>query len=284
MRNFGFYFKKGTALTKMALKGKGVFTKLVLGLYLILSFFGKMFLFLRPIFLIADNNLAMMIVEAHDFEVNKLFEGVNSKKRYSSLLLGCLFTEGLVIAAVVIFTLPFIVWALIPTFYNYLVQPTVFISISAIFVVAIGIMLALVYSPMGFVAVKGKGLSAGDIMFLSKEGSKSIRSKVFFINFINYLVVTLVLGIFVLMAFLFIIFMRDDMGEVLLGANFLVMFVFLAMMFVDIFLLSFFKVSNLVSLYSLYFDSVETKHIVVSTRGATKEAYIPLFADDQEGE
>ena len=87
MKKFGFYFRKGYVLAKMAMKGKSLFTKLLLGLYLILSFFGKIIFFLRPIFLIADSNLAMMIVEGHDFELEKLFEGVNSKKRYSSRLL-----------------------------------------------------------------------------------------------------------------------------------------------------------------------------------------------------
>ena len=57
MKKFGFYFKKGFVLVKMAMKGKSFFTKLLLGLYLILSFLGKMLFFLRPIFLIADNNL-----------------------------------------------------------------------------------------------------------------------------------------------------------------------------------------------------------------------------------
>lgn len=284
MRNFGFYFKKGYALTKMALKGKGVFTKLILGLYLILSFFGKMFLFLRPIFLIADNNLAMMVVEAHDFEVNKLFEGINNKKRYSSLLLSNLYLEGILLAASIVFTAPFLIWSFMPAFYNPMISPYIFVSILSVVVLVIGIMITLIYSPMGFVTAKGKNLSAGDIMLLSKEGSKGTKGKVFFTNFLNYLFITLIIGAFVLAVYLVVLFLRDAGGVPLIADNFIILVILIGLIFVNIFGLLSIRMSNLVSLYSIYYDSVETKHIVVSTRGATKEAYVPLFSDDREDE
>ena len=110
MKKFGFYLRKGFVLAGRATKGKSFFTKLLLGLYLILSFFGKMIFFLRPLFLIADNNLAMMIVEGQDFEFNKLLEGANSKKRYSSLLLSCILVDGLALIAALILVGPFGIW------------------------------------------------------------------------------------------------------------------------------------------------------------------------------
>ena len=283
MRNFSFYFKKGSALTKMALKGKGVFTKLALGLYLILSFFGKMFLFLRPIFLIADSNLAMMIVEAHDFEINKLFEGINSRKRYTSLLLGNLYIEGIMLISSVVFVAPFAIWQAIPLFYNQMVPPAIFAILGGVVVMVISIMLALAYAPMGFVATKGKGLSAGDVLYLSNQGSKGIKGKVFWTNFLNYFIITLVTAAFFLSAYLFILFLRDG-NQAMVIVNFIVLFILIGFIFVDIFLLSRVRLRNLISLYALFFDSVETKHIVVTTRGATPESFVPLFADDKEEE
>ena len=268
----------------MALKGKGVFTKLALGLYLILSFFGKMFLFLRPIFLIADNNLAMMIVEAHDFEINKLFEGVNYRKRYSSLLLSNLFIEGIMLASAIAFLSPFVIWSVLPTaFYNKIIPPSVFIILVSVVVVVISIMLTLLYSPMGFVACKGKGLSSGDILFLSKEGSKGIKGKVFWLNFLTYLFLGLIFAGFVIVCYLIIYFLREGNQPTIL-ANIFVALILIGFIFLDVFGLIGLRLRLLVSLYSLYYDSVETKHIVVSTRGASQEAYIPLFTDDKEEE
>ena len=266
----------------MSLKGKGVFTKLILGLYLILSFFGKMFLFLRPVFLIADNNLAMMVVEAHDFEVNKLFEGINNKKRYTSLLLANLYIEGILLIAAVAFLAPYLIWSLIPAFYNPNIPPMIFVIVASVVVVVIGIMLALTYSPIGFVTTKGKNLSAGDVMLLSKEGSKGIKGKVFATNFLIYLFIILIFAAFFLVVYLLVLFLRDESGQVLIFVNFVVMLILAGFIFLNIFVLISLRLSRLVSLYSIYFDSVETKHIVTSTRGAKQEAFVPLFSDDKE--
>lgn len=268
----------------MSLKGKGVFTKLILGLYLILSFIGKMFFFLRPIFLIADNNLAMMVVEAHDFEVNKLFEGINNKRRYTSLLLANLFIEGIMLISVVAFVVPFLVWFLMPAFYNPNIPPYVFMIVGGIVVFVIAIMLSLIYAPMGFVTAKGKGLSAGDVLLLSKEGSKGIKGKIFWTDFLNELFVTLITVAFIAVIYLLVLFLRDEHGVVLLPVNFAIMAVLIVYIFFNIFILLKFRMSKLVSMYSIYFDSVETKHLVTTTRGATQEAFVPLFTDDREDE
>ena len=142
MKKFNFYFKKGFVLAKMALKGKSLFTKLLLGLYLILSFFGKFFLFTRPVFLIADNNLAMMIVEGHDFKIEKIFEGINRKKRYSSVLLSCLFVEGIALAATLLLVVPFVVLCFTyPPLYNPNLSPIIFVVIFGIAALVLAIAL-----------------------------------------------------------------------------------------------------------------------------------------------
>ena len=178
MKKFGFYLKKGFVLAGRAMKGKSFFTKLLLGLYLILSFFGKMIFFLRPIFLIADNNLAMMITEGHDFEINKIFEGVNSKKRYSSLLISGIFVDGIALMAALILVGPFGVW-FATTLWNPYVPPIIFVVVFAIAAAVLTIILQLCYAPMGFVTCKGKDLSGGDVLYLGKAGSVGIKGKIF---------------------------------------------------------------------------------------------------------
>lgn len=282
MKNLSFYFKKGTTLAKMVMKGKSFFTKMLLGLYLILSTFGKLFFITRPIFIIADNNLAMMIVEGHDFELNKLFEGINSKKRYSSVLLSTLFIEGIFLAATLVFVVPYIIWAAIPPLYNLMVSPYIFVSVFSFAVSILLLVLTLTYSPLGFIACKGTDLNVGDLLFLSKEGSANAKGKVFGLNFVHDLVISLVLAVIILGAYFVALYVRDDYGEVYVFTNFIVLGLFIILAFVDIFVLSFFRLSLIISMYSLFYDNVEAKHIVVARRGTKGDEFIPLFSDDKE--
>ncbi len=282
MKNFSFYFKKGLVLARLSLKGKSAFTKLILGLYLILSFFGKLLFLTRPIFLIADNNLALMVVEGHDFELNKLFEGINSKKRYSSLLLANLFIEGIVLAAFIVLVLPFLIWAYIPNLYNPQVNPMIFVSVFSVVVSVFYFVLSIIYAPMGYITVKGKDLNAGDILFLSKEGSANAKGKVLGICFLHYLFISLILGAFIGGSIAVGNLMKDQFGTLLIGANFVILGLFLVMAFVDIFLLARFKMAISISLYSLFYDNVQSKHIIVATKGGSNGEYVPIFSDDKE--
>ena len=281
MKKFSVYLKKGFVLAKRATKGKSIFTKLLLGLYLILSFFGKMIFFLRPLFLIADNNLAMMIVEGHDFEFNKILEGTNSKKRYSSLLLSCILVDGLALIAALILVGPFGIWYA-SALWNPYMPPLIFVVIFGIAAVVFTFIIELCYSPMGFVTGKGKDLSAGDVLYLAKEGSVGIKGKVFGTLFVNYLVIIIFFAIFFgLPVFLGLNF-YDEEDYVAIFVNIIDIILFLAFIFVDIFVLSFFRLSTKISLFSLFFDSVEAKHVIIAKRGNEKDEFVPLFADDKE--
>ena len=281
MKKFGFYFKKGFVLAGMALKGKSVFTKLLLGLYLILSFFGKLFLFLRPVFLIADSNLAMMIVEGHDFEINKIFEGINSKKRYSSLLLASLFVEGIALAAALVMVVPFVIWMITP-FYNPNLPPMMFMIIFGVAVAVLAIALMVAYSPTGFVAAKGKDLNAGDILFLAREGSVSVKGKVVGAFIATYLLLLLIIGAFVGISIVLALFIRDETGYPAIAVNFIILVLVIVFMYVDIFLLSYFRLAIKITFYSVFLDNVETKHIILARKGNGKDQFVPLFADDKE--
>ena len=281
MKKFGFYFKKGLVLAGRASKGKSFFIKLLLGLYLILSFFGKMIFFLRPIFLIADNNLAMMIVEGHDFEINKVFEGVNAKKRYSSLLLSGMFVDGIAFIATLILVAPFGVW-LATGLYNPYMPPIIFLIVFGVAAVVLTIMLELCYAPMGYVTCKGKDLSCGDVLYLAKEGSVGIKGKIFGTCLINYLMIVLFMAIFFGIPVLLGLTLFDDEGYVSILVNIITIILFIAFIFCNLFVLSTFRLAVKISLYSLYYDSVEAKHVVIARKGNTKDVFIPLFADDKE--
>ena len=279
MRTFTFYFKKGFALTKHTLKGKSFFNKLLLGLYLIASFVGKLFLFTRPIFLIGDNNLAMMIVEGQDFEINKVFEGVNSKKRYSSLLLSCLFIEAITVGVAALLIAPFVIWQSNFTSYDPAFQPIIIAYVMIAVVVALFVALAVTYAPSGFVTVKGKDLNSGDILYLAKEGSKGIKGRIVGLNVVFTLFILLVDAVFTAVP---IILVNIQGGQPSIVYTIIIAVMMLAYVVLDIFLLAVFRLGRNIACYSLYFDSVETKHIVVASRGNSSNEYVPLFVDDKE--
>ena len=281
MKKFGFYFKKGFVLAGMAMKGKGAFTRLLLGLYLVVSFFGKLFLFTRPVFLIADSNLAMMITEGHDFEINKIFEGINSKKRYSSLLLASLFVEGIALAAALVMIVPFLIWSMTP-FLNPNLPPMIFMIIFGVAVLVLVIALVIAYSPMGFVTAKGKDLNSGDILFLAKQGSASAQGKVVGAFIVTYLLLLLIIGAFVGVSILLALFIRDETGYPSIVVNFIILVLIIVFIYVDIFLLSYFRLAIKITLYSVFFDSVEAKHIILARKANGKDEFVPLFSDDKE--
>ena len=281
MKKFGFYFKKGFVLARRAAKGKSFFTKLLLGLYLILSFFGKMIFFLRPIFLIGDNNLAMMIVEGQDFEINKVFEGVNAKKRYSSLLLSGMFVDGLAFIATLILVGPFGIW-FATGLWNPYMPPYIFMIIFGVAAVVFTVILELCYAPMGFVTCKGKDLSCGDVLYLGKEGSVGIKGKIFGVCFVNYLLIILVMAVCFGIPLFMGLTIFDDEDYVHILVNIVATVLFLLFVFLDIFVLSKLRLSCKISLYSLYFDSVEAKHVVIARKANGKDVFVPLFADDKE--
>lgn len=281
MKKFSFYFKKGFVLAGRAMKGKSFFTKLLLGLYLILSFFGKMIFFLRPIFLIADNNLAMMIVEGHDFEINKVLEGVNAKKRYSSLLLSGIFVDGIAFISTLLLVGPFGVWYATGLWNPYM-NPLIFVIVFGVAALVLTLILELCYVPMGFVACKGKDLSCGDVLYLGKEGSVGIKGKIFGVCFVNYLVIILFMAFCFGLPLFLGLTMFDEEDYVHIVVNIVALILFIAFIFLDVFVLSIFRLSCKISLYSLYFDSVEAKHVVIATKGNGKDVFLPLFADDKE--
>ena len=135
---------------------------------------------------------------------------------------------------------------------------------------------------MGFVTGKGKDLSAGDVLYLAKEGSVGIKGKVFGTLFVNYLVIIIFFAIFFgLPVFLGLNF-YDEEDYVAIFVNIIDIILFLAFIFVDIFVLSFFRLSVKISLYSIFFDNVEAKHVIIAKRGNEKDQFVPLFSDDKE--
>ena len=280
MHSFGYYFKKGHELTKMVFKKLSALDKILLGLYFLGSLIGKLIFFIRPVFLIADQNIGLMISETHDLEISKIFEGVNNKRRYSSLLLSNLFIDIIALGLLVALVVPFAIY--LPFSYRTGTQ-VLAISLMSFGGVATSIVVTIVilaYLPQGFVTAKGSNLSAGDVLLLSKHASKGNKGKIFLIYFLNYLIISAVLSLVIVMCYFF---WRSSTLDNRWIFAIVIVVVLLIYSMLELLLFPHIKVRAEVSLYCLYQDAVEAKHIVIAKRNsADKEEYIAVFTDDME--
>ena len=281
MHSFSFYLKKGNELSKLVFRNKSFFEKLILVFYFLGSLLGRLIFFIRPVFLIGDQNIGLMLNEGHDIEVNKIFEGVNDKKRYSGLLVSSLFIDGLCVGLALITVLPFFLTALLASTPSVNVAFSIAMYVAIAFIVVLFVALCIIYAPMGFVAAKGANLSSGDILYLSQKASKGSKGKMIGIYLIRFIPFLIVYGLIIFLAFVFnnlAMNVNEYMG-------FVVIPLILLIPILEIFLLVRFKVALVASLYALYSDAVEIKHIVIARRSASAtEEYSALFTDDMEGE
>lgn len=279
MHSFGYYFKRGSQLAKLLFSKRSFFDKLLLTLYFIGSLFGKFFFFTRPIFLIGDQNIALMLNEGHDVEVNKIFEGVNDKKRYSSLLLSNFFVDLIMFGAILIFVVPSLVFGLITPFDSSLLIAMIIVILGSIIVTLMYVALLVIYLPMGFVAAKGVDLSAGDILYLSKKATKGNKGLVIGTYIVYSLFIFLVLGGILGIAFLFYMLAINE-EELLVIPAYVAL---ICLPILEIFVITRFRVALVSSLYAIYSDAIMTKHVVISKRAVSSfEEYVAVFSDDKE--
>lgn len=278
MHSFGFYLKKGFALTKLMFRKRSFLDKLILALYFIGSLVGKLVFFLRPAFLIGDQNIALMLNEGHDVEVSKIFEGVNDKKRYTSLLLSSLFIDAIVIGLAVVLVVPFVVGSFTSDLVSVTVSMSIIYEVSAVVVGVLYVALLYIYSPMGFVTAKGVDLSAGDVLFLARKASKGNVGKFILLGIICYLPIYVSLGAIIGLAFVFLILAVNATELFVIGA--VVMLILIPVL--EVFVFARLKVAYETAFYAICSDSVIVKHVVLAKRNTTSfEEYVGVFSDDQ---
>ena len=282
MHSFSFYMKKGSALTKTVLRKKNFFDKFLLACYFLASFLGKLIFFVRPIFEIGDSNIGLMLNEGHDIEINKIFEGVNDKKRYTSLLLSTLFIDFICLGLLVMTVVPSILlMANSRTSLLYYIALGMFI-LSCVGVVVLFCALYIRYAPIGFVAAKGMDLTAGDVLYLANKASKGLKGKVVGLYILDYLLIVLPLGALIALIIIGVNSQFSGM-QVNIPAIIVAGVSALAIPILDIFVFSRQHMKLVASLYALYSENVEVKHIVLAKRDAsTFEEYTALFTDDKE--
>lgn len=271
-KKFGFYFSKGFNLSFYSLKKCSFFTKLQLCFYSLLSLIGKFVFFLRPIFEIADMNLAAFVAESRNVCFPKIFQGT-TKKRYVDLL----FTE--ILTDILVFMSYGLLAALPISLMMMAGRSTTTMVIH--YVLAIGALVpayifAINVAPAGFIASKTNGLDASDFLLNSKatmKGRKIATTLVYVIY--DLIFAALFVGIYYGISYS----LKIDVSNEVIG---LVIFaIFAAVLLLCFFVLMPFKVAKLTNLYLIYRDGAKlTKSIAVKPVAGENLNYAPLFSED----
>ena len=269
--------QKSKDLIKFTLKHYNFKDKLVLVIYVLMSFIGKGIFFIKPIFDVADDNLARIIVETHYLNFPMVFKVI--KKRYGELLLVDTIRslESLAIA-LVLFGLPFLVISLTP---NPAIEQTpghFIIYGLAVLTLIISYLIGVKYWAVPHIILANSNLTGSDGMLMSKLSKKQYGGKVFLARLPYYLMVILFIGLFV--GTILIIQSITNYDNVLIVSVFSdIVPLILSLLWLVIYRI---YISKCVKSYLIYQEVIKiSKPIVAKQVSGDKLDYVPLFDDGE---
>lgn len=271
-KRFNFYFSKGFRLAFYSMKKCSFFTKLQLCFYAILSLIGKLIFFLRPIFEIADMNLAAFVAESRNVCFAKIFQGT-TKKRYVDLLFTELLTDTLIVVA-------YGLLAALPISLMMIAGPATATKIVH-YILAIGALVpayifAINVAPAGFIASKTNGLDVSDYLLNSKATMKGNKLAVTLV-YVIYDIVIAALAVVLYFAVAHSTYFRVSSDYI--GLIIFAFFVLVAVAYY--FVVMRFKVAKVTNLYLIYRDSAKlSKSIAVKPVAGENLSYAPLFSEN----
>lgn len=284
-KGFAYYFKKSNSIYSFVNQKQKFVDKLALWLYVLAAFIGKLIFFIRPIFLISEQNLANMFINGHSFSISKSFQGV--KEKYFKLLIVELI-QFAIAAAVLISICVALAFPVIVSMKP--VQPDaadisfigiIFIIVGAILFLVSSIIISLRLGFVSYVASKSKDLDVSDYLFNSNEAAKKSQMTLLGSVFVYYiistipLVLTIALGVGISLSS-----MPIQILEVLLS----LVFAF-GIIVVYVLLFAPFMIKHQIFIHLLAQDVCSTnKRIVVKRVASTSLEYEPLFDADASSE
>ena len=268
-RDVIFYSRKAWKHSRVSFKKLGLKQRGLLFVYVITSFFGKLLFFTRPIFSVADENLAEKLNEQKPFSFWSIFDGTLKPEPYRALSLTYFITDlMLFVGLLAIVILPLMMWAfLVPAVNNRFYLLGFYYGLTIFFVV-LGILYVLFsliyYVPIAFVSRRQTVSEPGLVLKTVNEGlRKQGKFNIFFINFL-YLVlfVGAILLIVVQGATAFFSFLVTILGYRGFNATFIFSIVFLVFSFLFlIYIIPFFYGHLLLTQHLILADTMQPSSI-----------------------
>lgn len=193
----GYYFKKGRVEAHFVYRNMNFKQKLCFLIYLFVSFVGKLIIFSRPFFAIADENVGKMVSETRDLNLAEAFHGSNNSKKYFALL-GTYFVRDLSLAAVAfIGSIPHLMYKGVqldsPGVYNELIG-LIFQIVSLVFIVLAVVIGALRYTAAGYIGANLNDAETSDVMFLARVHNRKVVGTAFWSYFVQAIVILPFIG------------------------------------------------------------------------------------------
>lgn len=264
-RDVIFYSRKAWKHSRISFKKLGLKQRGLLFVYVIMSFIGKLLFFTRPIFSVADENLAEKLNEQKPFSFWSIFDGTLKPEQYRALSLTYFITDlMLFVGLIAIVILPVMMWAfLVPAINNRFYLLGFYYGLTIFFVV-LGILYVLFsliyYVPIAFVSRRQTVYEPGLVLKTVNEGlRKQGKFNIFFINFL-YLVlfVGAILLIVVQGSTAFFSFLVTILGYRGFNATFIFSIVFLVFSFLFfIYIIPFFYGHLLLTQHLILADTMQ---------------------------
>lgn len=272
--------QKAKDIIKFTFKQYTFKDKFAFVIYVVMSFLGKLLFFTKPIFEIADDNIARMIVETHYINLPKIFEGVS--KKYGKLLIASTiqFFESFSFMFL-FFVVPLIAFIIIdPYIFSNFYFDTILLIIGFVVSIIISIILSVKYWPVTHILLRNSTLSMSDALLIAKLNKKSYVKKIIGARLPFYIVTFLY---FALEVTLIICGANKVLYNELGDGTFYIIYpiVIILVNLLWLWISRLYIKKNVVS-YIVYKDALHvSKPIVVKQVCGEKLDYEPLFKDEE---
>jgi hypothetical protein len=192
-RSISYYLIQGVNDTIWGFKHIPLSQRLLILVYGIISFFGKLMFFIRPFFTLAETNLVTLMNKRKPFSVWQMFDQVTNREQYYRLMASYFVIDLFTLFAMfILFLVPILVWFfLIPLLYGYEIMIGLY-NVLIMYFTVLGIVGLLssfsYYRPLAFITIHHPEYGSGSIISSTLQLLKRKMFASFFsLNFAYYL-------------------------------------------------------------------------------------------------
>jgi hypothetical protein len=237
-KDVGHYFRRAWKDTRLGFKKLGIKQRALLFIYIIASFLGKIFFFTRPIFTVADENLAELLKKREPFSFWNIFGGTLRTEQYRALSLTYLIADLMIfVGLIAIIILPLLMWTLLVPAINNRFYLLGFYYALTIFFIALGVLYVLTsliyYVPIAFVSRRQTVPEPGVLLKTVNQGLRQQgKINIFFLNFLYLILFVIAIGLIIIQGqTAFFSFLVTVLGYRGFGPTFIFSIVFLVFNF-----------------------------------------------------
>lgn len=201
-RSISYYLSRGISDTKWGFKYIPLSQRLLLLVYGLVGFFGKLFFFSRPFFTLAESNLVNLMNQRKPFNVWQMFDQVVSREQYNRLTVSYFILDLMTLfVGSLLALIPLFIWIYLSPLMNNYEEAVGFYNVLIVYFISLGIVALLFafsfYRPFAFVTIHHPNLRSGSILTTTHQVlKKQHKITVFVLNFIYFLFIYF-LGLFI---------------------------------------------------------------------------------------